>query len=345
MTNAQRGGRDASGGDSRSVGVSYFGNRILRHVAADMEGLADAGFTGVLHTFSENDLAWYRATMGRIVAASHDAGLQVQVAPWGVCQMFGGEAESRFTAVNPDAGQVLDDGRRTPAGCPNNPDVRAFVRGWADAAVASGADRVFWDEPHWVHPEHFGLDPRRWGCRCRHCQARWAERTGGRPMPSELTPEVLAFRQDSLVEFIGDLVAHCHGQGAATTVCLLPLVDGLHGLPDWSRVAALPGLGTLATDPYWKVFGEPAGPYVARFSELVARLAADHRVGAQIWVQGFRLQSEDGPDIRAAVAAASAAGIHDLWTWGFEACGHMSELGGSDPAAVWKVLRETLTGT
>ena len=28
-----------------SVGTSYFGNRILRHVAADMEGLAADGFT------------------------------------------------------------------------------------------------------------------------------------------------------------------------------------------------------------------------------------------------------------------------------------------------------------
>jgi hypothetical protein len=332
MTNAQR------------AGVAYFGNRILRHVAADMEGLAAAGFAGVLHTFTENDLAYYRESMGRIVAASHDAGLDVSVAPWGVAQMFGGEAESRFTAFNPDAGQVLDDGRATPAGCPNNPAVRAFVRAWADAAIDTGADHVFWDEPHWAHPEHFGLDRARWGCRCRHCQARFAERHGGAPMPAELTPEVLAFRQDCLVDFVADLVAHCSTQGAATTICLLPLVGGVHGLPDWSAVAALPGLGTLATDPYWKAFGEPAGPFVARFSELVGRLAAGHGVGAQIWIQGFRMEPSDEPDIRAAVAAARAAGIQDLWTWGFEACGHMSALAGSDPAAVWAVLRDALTG-
>ena len=105
-------------GVPRRIGVSYFGNRILRHVAADMEGLAADGFTGVLHTFTENDLAYYRDTMGRIVEASHAAGLEVQIGPWAVCQMFGGEAESRFTAFNPDAGQVLDDGRATPAGSP-----------------------------------------------------------------------------------------------------------------------------------------------------------------------------------------------------------------------------------
>jgi hypothetical protein len=81
---------------------------------------------------------------------------------------------------------------------------------------------------------------------------------------------------------------------------------------------------------------------VARFSELVAGLAADHGVGAQIWIQGFRMEPADEPDIRAAVAAARAAGVQDLWTWGYEACGHMSALAGSDPAAVWKVLCDAL---
>ena len=50
-----------------AVGSSYFGVRILRHVARDLEDLARRGYTGVLHTFSENDLAYYRGTMGRIV--------------------------------------------------------------------------------------------------------------------------------------------------------------------------------------------------------------------------------------------------------------------------------------
>ncbi len=131
-----------------STGVAYFGSRIPRHVAADMQKLAARGFTGVLHTFSENDLAYYRETIGRIVAASHDCGLEVQIAPWGVCQMFGGEAESRFTSHRRDVGQVLDDETRTPSGCPNDPRVRAFVHEWIDAAIDTGADRVFCDEPH-----------------------------------------------------------------------------------------------------------------------------------------------------------------------------------------------------
>ena len=320
------------------IGAAYFGNRVPKHVAADMEGLAARGFDGVLHTFSENDLAYYRGTMERIVAASHHAGLEVQMAPWGVCQMFGGEAESRFTAHNPDVGQVLETGRSTPAGCPNNPQVRAFCRDWADAAIETGADRIFWDEPHWVHPEHFGLPAEHWGCRCEHCAERF-----GRELPRELTDEVLAFREASLIDFIGELVGHVARQGARPVVCLLPLTGGVHGISDWSKVAALPGLDTLSTDPYWKAFGEPADAFVREYAERIASLAGAHGVIGQLWIQGFRMEPDDADDIRVAVAAARAAGIDDLWTWAWEACAHMSALAGSDPAAVWEVLCDALT--
>src|SRR2546429_501661 len=49
----------------------------------------------------------------------------------------------------------------------------------------------------------------------------------------------------SLVDFLGEMVAHVRDRGGRNTVCLLP-VPG-----DWDAVAALPGLDVLATDPYW----------------------------------------------------------------------------------------------
>ena len=295
----------------------------------------------MLHTFSENDLAYYRETMARIVEASHAAGLEVQIAPWGVCQMFGGEAESRFTARHPEVGQVLESGRETPSGCPNNPRVRAFLREWADAAVETGADRVFWDEPHWVHPEHFGLPAEHWGCRCEVCRRLYRERDGGE-MPTELTEDVLAFRESSMVDFLGELVAHVSAQGARTTVCLLPLTGGVHGISDWSRVAGLPGLDTLATDPYWKVFGEPVEPFVSEYARRLRELGERHGVGAQLWIQGFGLDPADAEDVATAVRVARDQAIDDLWTWSYEAGGHMSSLGGSDPDVVWEVLSGAL---
>ncbi|MCX7765746.1 MAG: hypothetical protein N2246_03455, partial [Candidatus Sumerlaeia bacterium] len=74
------------------LGVSYFGNRILRYVEQDMRTLARLGCTFVVHTFSENDFYFYRGTMQEIVALSHAAGLTVYLDPWGVGKVFGGEA-------------------------------------------------------------------------------------------------------------------------------------------------------------------------------------------------------------------------------------------------------------
>jgi len=325
------------------IGVSYFGNRILRHVAADMDDLAARGFTGVLHTMSENDLAYYRDTLGRIVEISHAAGLFVQVGPWGLGRTFGGEAESLFVANHPHVGQVLDSGRPVAAGCLNSEAYREFVRSWATAAVETGADRIFWDEPHWAHPAHFDEPRERWGCRCPRCVQRWCDETGDDDMPAELTADVRVFRERCLVEFLGELTAYVASLGGRSTVCLLPRTSGSLGVADWSAVARLPGVATLATDPYWQAFEEPVGPFVTEFSERVVQQAAAAGIEPQIWIQGFRLGPDDADDIYAAVAAARSAGVDDLWTWGYEACGHMTYLETREPERVWEILTDALT--
>jgi hypothetical protein len=82
-----------------SAGAAHFGSRVPRHVGADMERLAELGFTGVLHTFSENDLAWYRGTMTEIVRLSHAAGLEVQIGPWGLGGLFGDDPPALWNTL------------------------------------------------------------------------------------------------------------------------------------------------------------------------------------------------------------------------------------------------------
>jgi len=303
-----------------------------------MADLAARGYTGVLHTFSENDFAYYRETMAEIVAASHAEGLYVQASPWGLGRTFGGEAESRWVAFQPEESQVLDDGRRVAAACLNSPAYRDFCKEWADWVLECGVDSVFWDEPAWVVPEHVGVDdPARWTCRCEHC----AERFGG-PVPAELTPEVTRFRQESVVGFLRELVGHVVSRGGANTICLLPATEGTQGLADWDEVAAIRGLATLATDPYWKHWGEPAGPFVQRFARLLRETADRHGVGAQLWVPSFGLDRDDIPDLEAALEGAREEGVDDLWTWGYEACGHMSHLATPDAPLVWEAVSAAL---
>src|SRR5215218_9310760 len=193
---------------------------------------------------------------------------------------FGGEAESRFVTMNLDACQVLDDGRRVGAACLNHPRYRAFLKEWADAALEAGADLIFWDEPHWVVPLHVGVEDRaRWGCRCDVCRERF-----GAELPTELSDEMLAFRETSLVGFLAELVAHVRDRGGRNTICLLPATEGAWGVRDWDAVASLPGLDVLATDPYWQDHAEPAGEFVARYAELLAATAARHGVAAELWL-------------------------------------------------------------
>ena len=324
----------------KRAGVSYFGVRIPRHARRDLEDIAARGYTAVLHTFSENDLAYYRGTMAEIVAASHKLGLEVQMCPWGVGRTFGGEAESRWVTFHPEACQVLDDGRRVATGCLNNPVYRAFCKEWADAAIEAGTDYVFWDEPHWTVPEHVGVDdPARWACVCQVC----AE-LSGLDLSKGLTPEVQQFRERSVVDFLGEVTAHVAARGGKNTICLLPLTEGPHGVSDWDSVAALPHLSVLATDPYWKNFAESAESFVGRFARLLAKTAGRHDVEAQMWLPSFGLTRDDIPDLEAAVEATRAAAVDDVWTWGYEACGHMTHLATPDSPLVWEAVTAALTG-
>ena len=324
----------------KRAGVSYFGVRIPRHARRDLEDIAARGYTAVLHTFSENDLAYYRGTMAQIVAASHELGLEVQMCPWGVGRTFGGEAESRWVTFHPEACQVLDDGRRVATGCLNNPAYRAFCKEWADAALETGTDYVFWDEPHWTVPEHVGVaDPNRWACVCQVCVE-----LSGLDMSQGLTPEVQQFRERSVVDFLGEVTAHVASRGGKNTICLLPLTDGPHGVSDWDSVASLPDLSVLATDPYWKNFDESAGSFVGRFAHLLAETSARHDIDAQMWLPSFGLTRDDIPDLEAAIAATHAAGVENVWTWAYEACGHMTHLATADSPLVWEAVTRALTG-
>ena len=161
---------------------------------------------------------------------------------------------------------------------------------------------------------------------------------------SGLTPEVQAFREKSVVDFLREMTAHVSERGGKNTICLLPLTEGAHGISDWDAVASLPGLDVFATDPYWKNFDETAGAFVGRFAKLLAETAARHGVEAQLWLPSFGLTRDDIPDLEAAVGATRAAGIEDVWTWGYEACGHMTHLATPDAPLVWEAVTKALTG-
>jgi hypothetical protein len=328
-------------------GTSYFGVRNLAHAERDLDRFADAGLSAVLHTYSERDQKFYTGTMTDVVAASHDRGFTVYVNPWGVGRVFGGEALSEFVGRYPDARQVLSTGDSTHAACFNHPRFREFVREWTRDAAGLGADVLFWDEPHWFLPGWYdGYPDDAWSCRCEHCRSQFGS-AFDEPMPTEETEAVTTFREESLLDFLEEMMAVAREEGAENAVCLLPSEDGGHGLRNWAQLAEIDHLDVLATDPYWSAFGtdDSPGEFVGTFTDRVVALADDHDLDSQIWIQGFGL---DGTDetveaVRTATRTAIAGGVDSVFMWGYDGCASISHIASERPEAVWNAYLEELS--
>lgn len=332
------------------TGVSYFGNRTLRHVQRDLDDIAGSGFDYVVHCFTENDLLYAHETMRQIVKASHETGLSVHLDPWGVAGVFGGEAFSKWVTWEVDACQVLADGSRVGVACLNRPELRAFLHTWIDAAVDCGADVLFFDEPHWYPGDlwyfgrRIGDDAVRWSCRCSVCQDLFRERFG-HDMPFRLDDEVRAFRQDTVLALTTDLIAYGAGRGVQQALCLLPhgITFELVGVDDWEPFARIPGLDIFGTDPYWRAGDTvPLEPYVRPNAAAVRALCDRHGLQDQFWIQGYGFPAGTEEEPARAIEIAVDEGMTNLAVWSYRACEPMSKLWPADIDKVWSTITSAL---
>jgi len=319
-----------------SRGVSYFGNRYPSHARADLRSMADAGATYVVHVMSEADLRWNPANLARLLSIGRGFGLEGWLAPWGLAGVFGGEAPSYAVAEHPDASQRDNQGNPLPALCPRRPAFEALMERWLDAAAATGATVVMWDEPHLALPRG-GVDSR-WACRCPACQEAFATRFGV-VMPGEHTADVSAFVGELLVATLTGLVRRAADRGLGSAVVLL--ADEQYDAEDWRAAASLPGVRYFGTTPYWFFSGIGASEmdeFVRRWSRRV--VAATDGLSAEplAWVQAFGVPAGREPEIERAVGLMVEEGIRSTAVWSYRACEAMSELAADDPDRAWRAV-------
>jgi len=317
------------------LGCSYFGNRILRHVAEDMKSLAEKHFTYVVHTFSENDYFFYRDTIGEIVKITKDCGMEAVIDPWGVGKIFGGEAFSVYITTHPEVCQILDDGKTSGNACPNHPGFRSFMKEWIDAAIRTGADYLFWDEPHFYLPGWMGGRPDTWGCRCRYCREKYQEKYGS-PMPEGETDEVKQFKHECILDFLQEMINYTHAGGGKNSLCTLP--GSARNDQAFMDLASLQNLDNFGTDPYWYAAKRDVREYVGDFSRKVVGACREKNLEGHIWIQGFSIPAGREEEIRTAVELAVKEGVRDLAVWGFDACSHISWIAPADPKKAWNII-------
>ncbi len=320
-------------------GIAYFGVRNPERTIEDLKEIKSAGFTHVLHTWSEEDLQYYPKTMKEIIASSTGLGLNVYVNPWGVGRVFGGEAYSEITARDHSLCQVSLDGKPSVAACPNNPGFRAYMHRWINTVCDTQAETIFWDEPHFYF-EKGRLE--NWACLCPECQKKFRS-AFGYEMPRSLTDDVKAFRENSLVEFLDEMTSDVHAHGKRNCVCLLPPWFPA-GLDNWECVASLPAVDEIACDPYWECGAseESVQKTYAEVSAKIFQLSKKFGKEPQMWIKNYRIERGRENDIRLATKAARAAGIENIFAWSFKGNAYLSWLASDDPLAVWETQIEAL---
>jgi hypothetical protein len=322
------------------TGVSYYGNRILHHVRADLADIAEHGCTYVVHTFDETDLLLSRGTMDAIVKATQAAGLRAWLDPWAFGGVFGGEPLSLYAARFPSHQQVLSTGESVPAACPNRPEFRAALRLWVDAAIETGADVLFWDTPHFsLANQRDGLTrpADAWACHCVACQYLYRERYG-EELPRLFDSGVRAFRQERILDFLADMTGYAASHGATNALCLSAMADDHQdGLP-FRAAAALPNVQIFGCAPYWLRTHLTVEEHVGQQTARVVEISRYLNKPAQIWVHGFGLPEGREEQVATAIEIAAAGGAEYIAAWGYPPCERLSPSASARPDVVWETI-------
>jgi hypothetical protein len=260
----------------------------------------------------------------------------------------------------PAACQVRLDQKPAPAACVNNPAFRDFMNTWIDAAASLGGDYIFWDEPHFYFPEEVlaevlnekkQLDTEKlfsllaagkipWTCYCDLCRRLYRDKFG-QEMPQALDESVVAFREETILSFLAEMLAYSREKGQKNAVCLLPTEDPLiAGVTKWEKVAALTGLDMIAATPYWYIWGQDVEEFVRYFSRKVLTLGEEFHLETQIWVQAFSVPAGREKEVGKAVELIAGLGIKNIAAWSYRGGSPMSAIESANPNLVWRILSE-----
>ncbi|MBQ8333876.1 MAG: hypothetical protein IJX93_08905 [Clostridia bacterium] len=327
------------------TGAAYHGCRMLHHVEHDMRDMAANHMNTVVHMMTHNDWERHYSVMQQIVGMSKAAGLEVWMDNWG---LGGPPGEiSHFLAFHPEAHQIYSNGEMDQTRvCMNAPSFRSFMHEWIDAVAGTGAETIFWDEPHLpIRPDGT------YSCACPLCRKKFEEKYS-RPMPGTADDDVTEFRLSTVADFFTDLCGYAVAKGLKNAVCvMLGEEHGIH-LGTLESICSIPTLDNIGSDPYWLRKSPDAYGFVyngtKRNIEVADRFGKDHN----IWIQAYSTPRGREEEIIQATEAAYDAGARTILAWSYYG-GISNDYGAENPhlvkakidqafARIWNMERDRI---
>lgn len=306
-------------------GVSYYGSHFTEHIKSDMDAL-EGTVDYIVYAVSEFSMNFYEGAIRTVIEEAHERGISVYLDLWGFGGALGGEADSRFLMNHPETRQVRNDGKPIARACFNNDTFRDYLSESLKRLIPLGFDGVFIDEPHFYRNKN---DHTQWACICDSCT-----KESGRETYGSDPREVLAFKQRSVVGFISWFSATCKRIAPIpVSLCIYPPGKDPHA-PRLTDIARIETIDIIGSDPYWWYFQEPVS-FVADVTRTLKKAAGDKRV--EIWIQAYKLPSEQIPVIREAVRLARESGADMIAAWTYRG-GENSALTCESSESAWEEL-------
>ncbi len=319
------------------LGTAYHGNRILKHVEEDIDDIIRHHMNLVVQMYTHNDMVRHKNVVRDIVKMSKDRGLETWVDNWGIDA--GPGDKSYFVALHPEAVSVWSDGSLNgPRPCYNHPAFRNFTKEWIDHVGESGADAIFWDEPHLNFAQNKGYT-----CYCPICQKKFEERFGYK-MPAEFTDDVKEFRTSTIVDYFSEATDYAAKYGLKNTGCVMFSETLGINLDSMDRLLTLPNFDNVGCDPYWCGSVEKAEDVyefvysrTAKNLELCEKFGKDHN----LWIQTYAHRTGHEDEIFIAANAAYDAGARTIITWSFRG-GEPNDYRCENCETAWEVTGEAM---
>nr|MBQ4318430.1 hypothetical protein [Clostridia bacterium] len=283
----------------------------------------------VVHMYTHNDMMRHKNVLRDIVSISEDLGLETWVDNWGINGAPGDKG--LFVSINPDERMIYSDGTPHPdKACYNSEKLVEFTKTWIEHVKEAGGKTIFWDEPCLLGTKE------KFTCCCPTCKMLFAEQYN-KPMPTELTDEVVEFRTWTIVNYFKRVTAYARELGIINPVCVM--FSAMHGisLDNLDRLASIDTLENVGCDPYWTGAGRRGGDvydYVYKRTRQNIELCEKYNKDHNVWLQSFGIPANTEDDIIIATEAAYDAGARTILNWSYRA-GESNDYGAANPDKAW----------